>query len=59
MSASNNTVLLVAPDVAEPECCSSVNLAAGQDRLAPMLTERKVSWQQKVWSSDRGQVLFS
>lgn len=52
MSALNNTVLLVAPDVAEPECCSNVNLAAVQDRLAHMLIERKVtiegSGQQKV-----------
>lgn len=63
MSALTNTVLFVAPDVAEPECCSNVNLAAGQDRLAHMLIERKLtiegSWQQKVWSSEGVQVLIS
>lgn len=62
MSALNNTILLVAPDVAEPDCCSNVNLAAGQDRLAHMLIGRKVaiegSWQQKVWSREGVQVLI-
>lgn len=52
MSAFNDIALLVAPDVAEPKCCSNLNLAAGQDRLAHMLIKRKVTiegtWQQKV-----------
>lgn len=55
MSAFNNTVLLVAPDVAESKCRSNLNLATGQDRLAHMLIERKVPivgrWQQKVGMS--------
>lgn len=43
MSAFDNTVLLVAPDVAESKCRSNLNLAAGQDQLAHMLIERKVT----------------